>query len=85
MYICYHIVAVTCIVDVLYRNKSINHSWLANLLSSLIARWGSDLRLYDGSDLKTYLLMRWQGPGALAVVRPTGVCLLDFFFSFMYC
>ena len=38
-------------------------------------------RLYDGSDLKTYLLMRWQGPEALAVVRSTGVYLLDFFCS----
>ena len=40
----------------------------------------SDFKLYDGSDLKTYLLMRWLGPDALAVVRPTtGVYLLDFF------
>ena len=32
--------------------------------------------------LKTYLLMRWYGPDALAVVRPmTGVYLLDFFCS----
>ena len=40
---------------------------------------GSDFRLYDSSDLKTYLLMRWQGPGAVAIVRSTGVYLLDFF------
>ena len=40
---------------------------------------GSDFRLYDGSDLKTYLLMRLWGPDALAVVGPTGVYLLDFF------
>ena len=33
------------------------------------------------SNLKTELLMRCKGPGALAVVRPTGVCLLDFFCS----
>ena len=40
----------------------------------------SDFKLYDSSDLKTYLLMRWFGPDALAVVRPTtGVYLLDFF------
>ena len=26
MYICYHIVVVTCIVDLLYRNKSINQT-----------------------------------------------------------
>ena len=29
----------------------------------------------------TYLLMGWWGPGALAVVWPTTVCLLDFFCS----
>ena len=37
----------------------------------------SDFRLYDGSDLKTYLLMRWWGPDALAV----WVYLLDLFCS----
>ena len=31
---------------------------------------GSYFRLYDGSDLKTYLLMRWLGPDALAVLEP---------------
>ena len=30
---------------------------------------GSDVRVYDGSDSKTYLLMRWKGPDALAVCR----------------
>ena len=40
-----------------------------------------DFRLYDGSDLKTYLLMRWWVPEALAVVRPIGVYLLDFLCS----
>ena len=39
---------------------------------------GSDFRLYDSSNSKTYLLMRWQGPDALAAVRPTRVYLLDF-------
>ena len=36
---------------------------------------GLDFRLSDGSDLKTYLLIRWKGPDALAG------CLahLDFF------
>ena len=29
---------------------------------SFIQAVGSDFRLYDGSDLKTYLLMRWLGP-----------------------
>ena len=33
---------------------------------------------YDDSDLTTHLLMRWQGPDALAVVR---VYLLDFICS----
>ena len=27
----------------------------------------------------TYLFMRWYGPDALAVVRPNGVYLFDFF------
>ena len=38
--------------------------------------------------LKTYLEMNWLGPESLAVVRPTGVYLLDFFaqvYSFMCC
>ena len=40
------------------------------------------LRVYDGSDLKTYLLMRWLGIDALVVVRPTVVVyLFDFFCS----
>ena len=44
---------------------------------------GSDFRLYDGSDLKTYLLMRWWGPDALAVCRahrglPVGFHLLRY-------
>ena len=44
---------------------------------------GSDFRLYDGSDLKTYLLMRWLGPDALAVCRahrglPAGFLLLRY-------
>ena len=41
----------------------------------------SDFRLYDGSDLKTYLLIIWLGSDALAVCPPTGVYLLDFFCS----
>ena len=40
-------------------------------------------RLYDGSDLKTYLLMRWWGPDALVVHRghrglPVGFLLLRY-------
>ena len=46
-------------------------------------------RTSDSMTVQTYLLMRWQGPDALAVARPTGVYLLDFFlasvFSFIYC
>ena len=42
---------------------------------------GSEFRLFDSSNLKTYLLIRWQGPDALAVVRPTWVYLLDLFCS----
>ena len=45
-----------------------NHGWQRCFPLSLHAG-GSDFRLYDGSDLKTYLLMRWQGPNALAVCR----------------
>ena len=56
-------------------------TWLATVLSSLIARRWFWLHLYDGAKLKTYLLMRWYGPDALAVVRPTCVYLLDFFCS----
>ena len=48
-----------------------NHNW------QLCFGW--DFRLYDGSDLKTYLFMTWYGHDALAVVRSTGVYLLDFF------
>ena len=44
---------------------------------------GSDFRFYDGSDLKTYLLMRWYWPGFLAVCRahrglPVGFLLLQY-------
>ena len=44
---------------------------------------GADFRLYDGSDLKTYLLVRWWGPNALAVCRayrglPVGFLLLRY-------
>ena len=44
---------------------------------------GSGFRLYDGSDFKTYLLMRGLGPDALAVCQahrgsPVGYLLLRF-------
>ena len=56
---------------------------LATLLYSLIACLGSDLRLYNRSDLKTYLLMRWKETDALAVCRalrglPVGFLLLRY-------
>ena len=69
----------------MYRNRL--HAWwstqlrLATLLSSLIAAGGSDFRLYYGSDIKTYLLMRWWGPDDLAVCWAHRVYLLDFFCS----
>ena len=58
------------------------------ILLKLTNNFREDFRLYNGSNLMTYLLMRWLGPDALTVVRPTGVYQLDFFgmvFSFMYC
>ena len=57
-----------------------NHSWQLCFPLSLHADM-SDFRLFDGSDLETYLLMRWKGSDALAVVGPTGVYLLDFLCS----
>ena len=44
---------------------------------------GSDFRLYGGLDLKTYLLMRWEGPDAFALCRahrglPVGFLLLRY-------
>ena len=57
-----------------------NHGWQL-CFPLLLYAVGSDFRLYDGSALKIYLLMRWRGPDAFAVVRPTGVYLLDFFCS----
>ena len=63
------------------------HAWwstqsrLPTLLSSLIARRWIRLQTLCRFDLKTYLLMRWKGPDALAVARPTGVDLLDLFCS----
>ena len=42
-----------------------NHGWQLCFLLKLHAG-GWDFRLYDGSDLKTYLLKRWQGADDLA-------------------
>ena len=49
----------------------------------IVITGGSDFGLYDGSDLKTYLLMRWWGPDALAVCQahrglPVGFLLLRY-------
>ena len=38
----------------------------------------SDLRLYGGSDLETYLWMRELEPGDVSLVGPSGVKLLGF-------
>ena len=57
-----------------------NHGWQL-CFPLLLHAGGSDFRLYDGSDLKTYLLMRWYEPDALAVCRAHRVYLLDFFCS----
>ena len=59
-----------------------NHSWQLCFPLWLHAG-GSDFGLCDGSDLGTYLLMRWWGPGALAVCRarrglPVGFLLLRY-------
>ena len=35
----------------------------------IVASW-SDLRLYDGSDFKTYLLMRGLGPDVMSFGQP---------------
>ena len=61
--------------------KKLSESDISHPMESLSLNGGSDFRLYDGSDLKTYLLMGWYGPYSLAVVRPTGVYLLGFFCS----
>ena len=60
-----------------------NHGWQLCFPLKLHAR-GSDFRLYDGSDLKTYLLMRWYGPDALAVC-PAHPGLPALVFSLIYC
>ena len=39
---------------------------------SLYTSW-LDFRLYEGSNLKTYLLIRCLGPNALAVAGPAGL------------
>ena len=48
-------------------------SRLTTLIFSLIARQRVGPQLYDGSDLKTYLLMKGSESDAQFLVRPTGV------------
>ena len=60
-----------------------NHGWQLCFLLLMHAS-GSDFSLFDGSDLtmflKGYPLSIGEMVGdALAVVRPTGVCLFDLF------
>ena len=54
-----------------------NHSWQLCFPLQLHAG-GSDFRLYDCSDLKTDLLMRWWGPDALAVCQAHRGLLVGF-------
>ena len=59
-----------------------NHGWQLCFPFQLHAS-GSDFRHYDGSNLKTYLLMEWLGPDKLAVFRahlglPVGFLLLQY-------
>ena len=62
-YLCYLCIIIRLAITLMYCNRM--HGWWstqsrsAALLSSLIAAGESDFRLYDGSDLKTHLLMRW--------------------------
>ena len=58
-----------------------NHGWLCFPL--LLHAGGSYFRFYNGSDFKTYLLMRWLEPDALAVCPahlglPVGFILLQY-------
>ena len=58
------------------------HGWQLCFPLYLHAGW-SDFRLYDGTDLNIYLLMRWQGPDALTVCwfhrgLPVGFLLLRY-------
>ena len=57
-----------------------NHGWQLCFPLKLHAG-GSDFRLYDGSDLKAYLLMNGRDLMLWLFVGPTGVYLLDFFCS----
>ena len=74
-----------------------NHGWQLCFPLKLHAG-GSDFRLYDSFNLRTYLLMRWKGPDALVVCQAdqsltVGFLLIQFyalsspylcFISFLY-
>ena len=49
-----------------------NHGWQL-CFPLLLHAGGSDLRLFVGSDLKTYLWMRGFGPDTVSVVGTIGV------------
>ena len=59
----------------------LTQSWF--ILPSLIARGGSGVRLYDGPDIKLFILVGW-GRSFLSVAWPTGVQLVCFFFFFFF-
>ena len=40
---------------------------------------GYYLKLFNSSNLKSYLQIKWLEPGVMSVVWPIGVYLLDFF------
>ena len=56
-----------------------NHGWQLYFPLQLHAG-RSDLRLYDRSDLKSYLLMRGLEPDVVSVVGPNGIKTLNFFY-----
>ena len=40
-------------------SKTLKSPWILSITGGFNSVFGSDFRLYDGADLKTYLLMRW--------------------------
>ena len=57
-----------------------SHGWQL-CIPLVLHAGGSGFGLCGGSDLRTCLLVRWWGAGALVVVGPKGVGLLDVFCS----
>ena len=64
----------------------VNPITLAALLSSLIARRcsGLDLRLYDGSDLKVYLLDFFCSGVRFCLLLSPYLCFISFFYLVLY-